>query len=237
MSAVRAHAPFVSVVIPCHDGERYLADAVRSVLAQRHDPIEVLVVDDGSTDGSAAVARSFGDDVRLLHQPPSGAAAARNLGVAHAHGELLAFLDADDLWPEGRLAPMIAVLDSDPGIALVFGHTEQFVSPELPEAARMRFAFDPAPAAARLSGSLIVRRAEFDRVGPMRTDLNTGEFVDWYARAEAVGLGTRIIPEVVLRRRLHPASHGIVAAADRRDYLRVVKAALDRRRERAERSE
>src|SRR5437667_12630279 len=111
--------PLVSVVIPCYNGERYLAEAIESVLAQRYEPLEIIVVDDGSTDRSAEVARHFGDAVQYVCQPHAGAAAARNRGVGLATGDLIAFLDADDVWTEGRLARQVQVLEADPSVGMV----------------------------------------------------------------------------------------------------------------------
>ena len=227
--------PSVSTVIPCFNGERYLGEAIRSVLDQDHDPLEIIVVDDGSTDRSAQVACGFGERVRLVAQPHAGAAAARNLGVQHAQGDVLAFLDADDLWTAGRLVRQLRVLESHASADIVIGHTEQFVSPEIAEPERLAFRFDPGPAPARLSGALVVRRPAFERVGGFSTALETGEFVDWYLRAEELGLVSVMLPEVVLRRRLHRGNHGVVRRDAQQDYLSVIRAALERRR-RAERT-
>ena len=222
--------PGVSTIIPCLNGERYLAETIGSVLAQSYRPLEIVVVDDGSTDRSVEIARSFGDPVRVLTQPRSGASAARNRGVESANGVLLAFLDADDLWTEGGLNRLVAALVRGPNLDMVLGHTEQFVSPDVPPAARVRIRFDHAPTPARLSGALLVRRSAFDRVGGFSPRWQTGEFIDWYLRAEELGLRSVVLPETVLRRRLHLSNHGVVRHEARRDYAFLIKAALDRRR-------
>ena len=220
----------VTAIIPCHDAERYVADAIRSVLRQDYRPLEIIVVDDGSTDRSAEAVAAFADAVRYDRQPHLGAAAARNRGIALATGHALAFLDADDLWPDQVLTRMVGVLDRDPAVGMVVGQVEQFVSPELPEEERLAFRFSPEATMARLFGTVLVRRSEFDRVGPFSVHLASGEFMDWVLRAEELGMATATIPDVVLRRRLHRSNHGIVRRDARQDYLRVVKAALDRRR-------
>jgi glycosyltransferase involved in cell wall biosynthesis len=96
-------APNVSVVIPVHNGERHLAEAIESVLAQSAPPLECIVVDDGSTDGTAAVARAFGAAVRCVQRTRGGVSAARNHGTALATGEFVAFLDHDDVWEPAKL--------------------------------------------------------------------------------------------------------------------------------------
>src|SRR5215471_16349024 len=166
----------VSVVIPCHNGERYVAETLGSVLRQQSPGIEVLVVDDGSTDRTREVVEAMAPAVRYLRQPHGGAARARNGGVAQATGNVLAFLDADDLWPDGALRALLAPLEADAGLGMVVGHMEQFVSPELPEEARRQFRFSPDPVPARMCGSVIVRRWVFDAVGGFSTRLETGEF-------------------------------------------------------------
>jgi glycosyltransferase involved in cell wall biosynthesis len=223
--------PFrVSVVIPCFNGERYIADTIRSVLVQDDGPIEIVVVDDGSTDASREAVAAFGPAVRCAHQPHGGAARARNRGVEMSSGAYLAFLDADDLWTGRALPALMAPLERDPSLAMTVGLMEQFVSPELPDGARHGFRFSPDPVPARMCGTVLVRRAEFDRVGGFSPQLESGEFTDWILRAEAVGLRFATVAELVLRRRLHLTNHGVVRKDARQDYLKVVKAALDRRR-------
>ena len=225
----------VSVVIPCYNGERYIADAIRSALRQDCDSLEVLVADDGSTDGSRQAVAAFHGAVRYLHQPHGGAARARNLGVEQSTGALLAFLDADDLWTDHALRALIAPIERDPSLGMTVGLMEQFVSPDLPDGAGSVFRFSPDPVPARMCGSVLVRRSEFDRVGGFSPRLESGEFTDWILRAEAAGLKFVTVPELVLRRRLHLLNHGVVRRAARQDYVKVVKAALDRRRAAGER--
>ena len=220
----------VSVIVPCHNAERYIADALNSARRQLYDPLEIVVVDDGSTDRSAAAVAAFGDAVRYVRQPHLGASAARNHGVELATGQALAFLDADDLWTDGALARMVGALDHDPAAGMVVGQVEQFVSPEITPPDRLEFRFSPEPVVARLFGSVLVRRSEFDRVGAFSPQLASGEFMDWILRAEELGVRSVTLADVVLRRRLHRSNHGIVRRESRLDYVRVVKAALDRRR-------
>jgi glycosyltransferase involved in cell wall biosynthesis len=223
----------VSAIIPCHNGERYVAETILSVLRQDLGRAEIIVVDDGSTDGTRETVQAFGA-VRYVHQPQGGAARARNLGVVHSTRPLLAFLDADDLWPEGALRALIAPLERDSSLGMTVGQMEQFVSPDLPPEDQARFHFPRRASLARLCGSVLLRRSEFDRVGGFSPALETGEFMDWILRAEALGVRSASVPDLVLRRRLHRLNHGVLRRDTRQDYLRVIKAALDRRRAAAE---
>src|SRR3989441_12330 len=122
--------PRVSVVIPVYNGERYLADAIQSVLDQTYQNFEVIVVDDGSTDESAEVAQRFGEAIRYVHQANGGVCKARNTGIAAAQGGYVAFLDQDDLWLPDKLATQVAYLDGHPEVGAVYcqcqviGHAE-----------------------------------------------------------------------------------------------------------------
>ncbi len=222
-------SPLVSVVIPVHNGERYLGEAIESVLAQTYRPIDLVIVNDGSVDASAAVCNRF-TGLRYVFQSHTGAAAARNRGVEAANGALLSFLDADDLWSPGKLARQVAALDADPQLDMVFGYVRQFHSPELDAQVKARIAGDGTILAGHVAGTLLIRRASFLRVGPFTTEWGVGEFIDWFARARELGLRQFTIPEVTLLRRLHTGNLMVRERNSTADYARILKASLDRRR-------
>lgn len=219
-------AGLVSVVIPAYNAGLYLEEARRSVLEQGCRRLEVVVVDDGSADQTVEVALSFGPQVRVLVQQHAGAGAARNTGVAAVQGELLAFLDADDLWTPHALLRLADVLAGDPSVDLVFGQVIEFR-----RAADGRPIESPA-VSGLVPGATLIRRRSFDRVGWFRTELRIGEFIDWCARARELGLKTAILPEPVLRRRIHGENTGVRERGARADYATLVHDALKRRRER-----
>ncbi len=222
-------APLVTVVIPVFNGAKYLGEAIESVLAQTYRPIDVVVVDDGSSDGSAAVARRFAA-VRCCVQLHAGPGAARNRGVGLARGRFLAFLDADDVWTPEKLERQMAALRADPTRDMVLGHIRQFHSPDLDDAARRRLTGAGDVLAGFAAGTLLVERESFVRVGPFTTAGRVGEFIDWYARAMEHGLKSLMLPEVVLLRRIHATNTVIRERGARTDYARILKASLDRRR-------
>ena len=221
--------PLISVVIPVFNGERYLAEAVSSVLGQSPARrLEVLVVDDGSTDGSAAVARSFPSPVRLIEAEHGGLGATRNRGVAAAQGAFLAFLDADDVWMPEKLALQIEHLEAHPLVDMVFALQQNFHSPELTAEERQLSFCPPEPQVAKFAGTLLIRREAFDRVGPFATCWNVGEFLDWYCRAQEHGIGEAVLPQVLLRRRLHCTNLGIQHRGAQ-DFVNILRASLKRR--------
>jgi glycosyltransferase involved in cell wall biosynthesis len=208
----------------------YIGEAIESVLAQDYEPLELIVVDDGSTDGSADVARSF-PDVRVFHQENGGNGSARNRAVEEASGELYAFLDADDRFTPGKLTLQKAALDADPGLDMVFGHVREFVSPELDDETRARIrppAPEPMPWTA--ANLMLIGRDSFHRVGPFTTRVRVGVTVDWFARASEAGLRYAILPDVVLERRLHTQNNGLRERDSRSQYLEVIRQAMERRR-------
>jgi glycosyltransferase involved in cell wall biosynthesis len=222
----------VSVIMPVRDGAPYIASAIESVLGQTEPPAELLVVDDGSSDGTAAiVSQFFGRGAHLIQQPPEGAAAARNRGVKLARHELLAFLDADDLWTSTKLEQQCAELRSDTALEMVFGHVRNFVSSDVEPATRARLRCQEETLPGRHIGTMLIRRESFERVGLFETEWAIGEFLAWYARAQLLGLREKMLPAVLLKRRLHSANQGILKRSEHGEYVRVMKKILDRRRE------
>jgi len=217
--------PSVSVVIPAYNAERFLAEAIDSVLGQGYGSLEVIVVDDGSTDDTADVARHYDPQVRLLQQVNGGIGSARNSGVEAASGEHLAFLDADDLWTDGALEARLALLDTEPGLDGVFGLVETFYDNVPAEAYEVKA---EAIAAGQVAGTLLIRREAFMKTG-MFTNVRLGEFIEWYARAIDAGLRFETAPLVTLRRRVHGANTTVMAS-DRTAYLRAMQSIIARRR-------
>ncbi len=119
-----AGGPLVSVIIPAYNAAQFLREAVASVRAQGYSPIEIVIVDDGSTDNTAETIRSLGEGIRYVRQANAGPAAARNRGLAEARGEWVAFLDGDDLWPADKLRVQAARLEADPSLDVVLGRVQ-----------------------------------------------------------------------------------------------------------------
>jgi len=220
----------VSVIIPVYNGKRYLAEAIESVLAQTYQPIEVIVIDDGSTDGSDRVVKRFSPLVQYFYQPNSGLGAARNSGVDLAKGDYLAFLDADDIWIKDKLMLQMAAFQGNPGLDFVFGHVQQFISPELDEKQKSNIYCPAKKMPGYIAGTMVIKRESFIHAGAFETHWHIGEFVHWYLRAKEQDMKSFMLPEIALKRRLHADNMGIRDRDSRTDYVRILKASLDRRR-------
>lgn len=222
----------VTAIIPVFNGEQFIADAIESVLAQTRPVLELIVVDDGSTDGTLDVVARF-PSVVLIRQANAGPAAARNRAIEVARGDYIAPVDADDMWPADRIEVMAAVLDDEPAVGSVGGLQRLLVEPGAPipawvpngdvEAAR-------GEGLARPTGSMLTRRSVFDQVGLFAEDLRHGEDTDWYLRAQDAGVGIRELEHVVLVRRIHHHNLTHDAAAQRRAQFQVLQRRMARKR-------
>lgn len=222
--------PLVSVIIPVYNGERFLREAVQSVLGQKHSSVEIIIVDDGSTDGTATVARSFPSTVRYLHQTNQGPAAARNRGIEHAQGSLIAFADADDLWPAGKLELQLPFLIKDPAIEIVMGRIQQvLLSRKVAGPTQAEELAEPA-FSVNLGGA-VIRKSVFDRVGLFDETMRYSEDVDWFMRAREGGAVIMTIDAVTLFYRQHEQNMTRGKSASELNVLKALKKSLDRRRE------
>ncbi|HEY1452346.1 MAG TPA: glycosyltransferase family A protein [Roseiarcus sp.] len=221
----------VSVLLACWNAAPYVGEAVQSVLDQRPAPFEVIAVDDGSTDRSAAILESFGTRLVLIRQANSGVGAALNRAAAEATGDVLAFIDADDLWTPGKLARQTQALAADPDLDAVFGLMETFASPDLPQEERSQLRVPDGPEPAFTKNGILIRRAAFNRLGGFDPERRNADFFAWYARAVGEGFQWRLLTDVVCRRRLHAQNMSrLDREQQRREYLATMKAFLDARR-------
>lgn len=222
--------PAIDVVMPCFNAEMYIQEALDSVFSQSLPAGTVVVVDDGSTDSSASIAGRFGKRVLLIRQPNAGISAARNAGLAACSSPLVAFLDADDIWPIDSLERRYEYLYANPQMNGVFASLQNFLSPELDAADAARYRVDLAPAAARFPGTLLVQLEAFRRIGGFDVTLKVGEMIEWIARAAASGLQFGAVDSLALLRRIHGNNTTLKAANSRAGYLDAVRAALQRRK-------
>ena len=194
----------ISLIIPAYNAERYLGEAIDSVLNQTLPPTQVIVVDDGSTDRTSEVARRYGDAINFVSQPNAGTSAARNRGLLLADQPLITFLDADDRYLPEKLERQSQRLLADPDALLCMCRGVDFVSPDY--AADPTEQLDTAPRyRPGQVESWMARRELFDRIGVFNTEerFQFSEGSELYARVEHAGLKVVRIDDVLVERRLH----------------------------------
>jgi glycosyltransferase involved in cell wall biosynthesis len=220
-----ATAP-VAAIVPLFNGRRFIREAIGSILAQDPRPREIVVVDDGSTDGGGDLLAGY-RDIRVVRQPNAGEAAARNRGIRESTAPLIAFLDQDDLWLPRKLALQVAALDADSALDMVFGQHRLIVEDG---ADWFRQDMLGRVLTAELPGCMVARRATFERIGPYREDMRLGSDVDWILRAQDAGAKSRLVEEVMLLRRMHRANSSIDEPEFMSGLLRAARASVQRKR-------
>jgi glycosyltransferase involved in cell wall biosynthesis len=229
--------PGISVVIPVRNGVAFLPEAVASARDQDLAPLEIIVVDDGSQDGSAEIAGLAGAVV--LRQQNRGAGAARNEGARRARGSMVAFLDADDRMLPGRLRLQSARLAEDPELDGVLGLIRTFDEepvdrgPESGDEPETVTRYGP-PEPGWLPSTLLVRRSSFLDSGGFDEELMAGEFVDWISRCRQQGRRFALVDHLVAERRAHAGNTTRDRARLRQGYLDVARLAVARHRERGD---
>lgn len=201
----------ISIIMPTYNREKYIAQALRSLLEQDYRPLEIIVVDDGSTDATRQVVESFASDhIRYVYQENAGVAAARNLGVSTASGEFLAWLDSDDYYLPGKLTAQMSYLLQHPECELVFTQTEDFFDSQ--EAQKnmdtVRCAKISFGGTRLYSATMLARRSVIEKVGPRTSQLVAYEDIEWLYRAYFkynVNMD-HYLDRVYLMRRLHPSN-------------------------------
>ena len=219
--------PLVSVMIGAYNAAPYLGEAIESALGQDYEPIELIVVDDGSTDGTADVARSFAQ-TKLIQQENKGPSAARNTAVERSSGQFVANFDSDDLLPTTRVGDQARYLIAHPKVGAVFGRQEWMNPPEWMARDSVYGDVDGIPLS-----SVMFRRDVFFELGGYDTSFVHGEDMDLLVRMRERGIGYEVIPEIVLYRR-YEASSLTGGRAPHEPLLRSLRAKLARQEPSAE---
>ncbi len=219
----------VSVIVPVYNGELYIAEALGSVLAQAYSPLEIIAVDDGSSDGSAAIIQSL-PGVRYIRQDNSGTAAARNVGIVSSRGQWIAFLDQDDRWTPDKIAVQISFMHRHPELSYTVASERLLVEAGIERPSWLKPELVDRDHIAWLPGTLVARREVFDVVGLFDTAYSSSSDSDWFFRANDLGIPMAALPDVLLEKRIHTAnqSYDNVIATD---ILRQLRASLKRKAE------
>lgn len=217
----------MSVVIPVYNGEKYIAQAIESALSQEVDNLEIIVVDDGSSDMTKEIVKGFKDSVSYIYQDNSGPSSARNTGIKHSHGKFIAFLDSDDLWAPDKLKIQLEKFNRYDELDIVLGFN---VKGQFNSVTEINTMISNMPSRFSLYfGSALIRRSTFDEIGLLDEDLIMGEDTDWFYRAREMNRSICVHKDVVEYHRRHDSN----LTNDKKRavfyYLKMMKKAKDRK--------
>jgi len=221
--------PLVSVILPVYNGEKYLDEALQSIFNQDYSPIEIIGVDDGSTDGTAQMLAQHSNKVQYYYQPNQGPASARNLGIRMAKGNFITFIDADDLWPDDKLFIQMKCFESFPETEIVQGHVRRIMlsnklkNKDVQENGGIEFINSNL-------GAMVIRRAVFDRIGYFNEELTYHSDTDFWLRAREAEIAILLQPNVALIYRIHNENHTTGKDTLSLGFTGVLKRSIDRRR-------
>lgn len=222
-----------SIILPCYNASSYIGECIESVLSQISSLDELIVIDDGSTDHSRLVIQSYADArVRVVLREVNGGSIgeARNEGLKIARGRYIHFLDADDLWPEGRHEIIKALVNQSPHPDVISGRVEHFYSPEIEPSKLLRYSLPPTQHAA-LPGSTIISSGLMRKIGPFDPELKGAEFVDFMAKVLRCEPHWIRSEKTLLLRRIHLANFTHNKKRMDGAYLKVIKDHLGRQKE------
>ena len=231
--------PLVSVVIPVYNREKFIADALQSIFDQDYEPFEIIVVDDGSTDRTAEIALSF-KKVRYfyeLHHGVTGAAAARNRGLQETKGDLISFLDSDDMWLPEKTRLQVNYLQKNPDKDFVLCRFSNFIEKGAATPAwleqRIKRNVADDHIASFIPSTLMARRSVFEKVGNFNTSFVLGDDTDWFLRAREAAVPMDMMLEVLLLRRVHDSNLSHLMNDSNwipKNVIKIVKASIERKK-------
>jgi glycosyltransferase involved in cell wall biosynthesis len=194
--------PLVTIIIPVYNREKYVADALNSLLNDDYQPKEIVVVDDGSTDKTAEILSKY-EGINYHYQEHQGVSVARNTGLNLSHGRYITFLDSDDIWMPGRLEYSVNFFQSHPEVDYLLGKQETFLEDGFLKPIHIKQSWLDFPQESSGTGVLMTKKTCFDKVGFFNTDFRSSEDKEWLLRASEAKLQMARIPLIMVKQRLH----------------------------------
>ena len=221
--------PLVSVIMIVKNGERFLGQAIDSVLAQNYNSLEIIVVDGQSEDKTAEIAQSF-EQVSYIRQINKGVADAYNLGIEIATGDLIAFLSHDDLWLPHKLSCQIDRMQREPHIQYTVTKIKFFLEPGCAIPPGFKPELLEGGHVGRIMETLVARKNLFDLAGKFDDTYSIANDVDWYARVKDQNIPMAVIPEVLVHKRIHDKNTAANAQANNQQLLKILRRSVHRKR-------
>jgi glycosyltransferase involved in cell wall biosynthesis len=221
--------PGVSVILIVRNGERFLADALESVLLSSRRPAEVLVVDGDSTDRTLEIAARF-PEVTLVRQRSAGLTNAYNEGIDLARGDLLAFISHDDRWLPGKLDRQVDYMVKHPEVLYTVTHVQHVLVPGAVPPPGFRTELLERPVPGFIMETLVARRRCFDTVGRLDPGIGVPSDTDWFARARDLGVPMAVLPETLVHKRVHGANASLTEPRINGMLLSALRNSIGRKR-------
>ena len=219
----------ISVIIPVKNGGKYLPQALDGIIKQEMN-VEIIVVDDGSTDNTAEIAKDYKCEL-ITRQISKGAVAAKNSGLKVAKGKYVIFHDSDDIMRDNALEKLYKELESEEEFSAVEAKVQDFYSPDLPEDERRKTLIKTEPYWGLFTGAILMRKVIFDKIGLFNEDLKAGEIIDWQTKMDSNGLKVKKVDFVSTDRRIHSSNFGRTdKSTEFKDYAAILRARLSLRK-------
>jgi glycosyltransferase involved in cell wall biosynthesis len=227
----RTNPTTISVIIPVFNGQDYLLAAIQSVFQQEYDELEIIVIDDGSTDDTAELISSLNkpNPIKYFYQQNKGPASARNLGLEKASGEWIAFLNSDDLWPKSKIASCLESLKINKEAEMHWGMTQVFFESEELKSKFIGSDFVEKPIFNTYIGAAFIRKSVFEKIGIFDTTLRYCEDLDWYQRSQEEKVKTIFSNSIDLYYRIHYRNSTHDNFSLNKNLVRMLKNKLNRR--------
>lgn len=222
--------PLVSVIVPVYNGEKYVAETLESIIAQNYTPKEIIVVNDGSTDGSEEIIHLY-KEVKYIGQMNRGVPVARNRGILKSKGEFIAFSDQDDIWKPNKLTVQVNYLVENPFCDYVISKRKIYMEPGIKRPLWLKKELTESEDIDYSPSSLLARASLFEKIGLFDTELENASDVDWFFRAKNEGIEKGIIDEVLYLKRIHEDNQSNRVYALHREYLQLIHQSIHRRKE------
>jgi glycosyltransferase involved in cell wall biosynthesis len=224
------NTPLVSIVLAVKNGERYLAEAIKSVLAQTFKSYEIIVVDDNSTDNTLNIINSY-SQVGYIFNKGKGTSHARNVGIDAATGKFIAFQSHDDIWTPDKLSTQVDYMAKHPDIQYTIAKMKFFLEDGHSPPSGFRRELLSGNHIGMIPETLLVRKTLFSKIGKFDPEYDVAEDVDWFARANDANVPMAIIPKILLHKRIHNTNKSSNVAKNNLDLLKLLRKSIERKRE------
>lgn len=223
------NCPLISVIIPAHNGSAYIGEAIKSILYQDYPNFEIIVIDNGSIDSTAEIVKTF-HPVIYFSTPDADTAKARNLGISHAKGEYVAFLDQDDIWLPHKLTKQMQFLQQHKNYKGVVCFQKMQLAKNCEKPHWLKAIFLDTPQPAYLPSALMVEKIFIQTTGQFDTRFSLASDVAWFFKMRDANIQIGMIDEVLIERKIHQANASNKIQALYKEYFSIIRESIHKKR-------